>query len=197
MTFLYGTNMELLYSMPATGATQAASTQTLLTGNAANNPAFQLPALQNIWSPGNMIGKGLMFMASGAYSSATNSVATYLQFDGTANTNAAGSITLATSGLVAAPASSTGVWQAQCWLTCTGSGTASFWYGTGDIMIGVGSNETSACNTFMWGQPSILNGSPITITIPNTVPLFVELWQKWTTTVAVNVCSQFLVFGLN
>ena len=46
MTFLYGTNMELLYSMPAIGPTITTTTaHTMMTGNSATNPPFLLPAL--------------------------------------------------------------------------------------------------------------------------------------------------------
>ena len=57
---------EVLYQMPAVGATIVSTTASVVTGNAAGNPAYQLPALASIWSPDKLPGKGILIQASGA-----------------------------------------------------------------------------------------------------------------------------------
>lgn len=201
MTFLYGTNMELLYSMPVVGATQSASARTLISGNSSTNPPFQLPALTNIWSPGSLQGKGLMVVASGGYDVGGNSVSTTLAFDVAAGTGAATSVTPATMGLCTLPTSTSGAWEAQVWLNCVGTGTVSTWYANGTFTVGPGSAETGSAAatalTFMWGQPAIVAGVPTGISIPVAQAYYVDLYSSFTANPTAMVCTQFMVFGLN
>src|SRR5580658_5882800 len=75
MSFVYGTNVELLYSLPAIAVTVASATANLLvSGSVTTGPApCQLPNLQNIWPVSQMPGKALMIMAAGGYDLATGS----------------------------------------------------------------------------------------------------------------------------
>jgi hypothetical protein len=192
MTFLYGTNMELLYSMPAVGATQSGSAITLL-NTAATCPPFQLPALQNIWSLSGMTGKGLMIVAAGGYDiAAANTLTTLkLSFDTVITTSLN---TMASSAAIVPPGTTTtGAWQAQVWITCTGiaSETASTWESIGDGIIG-----PSTGAAFMWNS-AVVAGIPTPVTLATQTPFYTDLYAQWQVNPTAMVCTQFMVFGLN
>jgi hypothetical protein len=190
LTFLYGTNMELLYSMPAVGATQTGSAATVI-NTAATCPPFQLPALQNIWSLGGMSGKGLMIVAAGGYDVGANTLTTLkLSFDTVVSTSLN---TMGTSGAVALASTTTGAWQAQIWMTCTGiaSETASTWESIGDGIIG-----PSTGTAFMWNS-AVVAGVPTPVTLPTQTAFYTDLYTQWQVNPTAVVCSQFMVFGLN
>jgi hypothetical protein len=197
MTFLYGTNLELIYSMPVIGSTITTTTaHTMMTGNSGTNPPFQLPALGNIWSPSNMIGKGLMIVMGGGYDIASSTPTTMLlTLDGTVATVG---ITVAATGSVAFASSTTGLWQAQVWMTCVGTGTASTWYTTGELTCGPGNAETGAATalTYMFGN-SVTAGIPQAVSLSNTTPYYPELYTTWATAPTAHVLSQFMVYGLD
>lgn len=196
MSFIYGTNMELLYSLPAIGATQSSSVATVL-NTAATAPPYQLPALQNIWSPSAMVGKGILFVATGGYSTATNTLTTLrLSLDSAVGTTATNTIA-ATGALAAAgAAASTGAWEGQCWMTCVGitANTSSTWYAQGQLQFATSNTTTAA--SFSWGN-TITNGIPQAITIPIQTSFYADLVSQWQISPGAMVCSQFMVWGLN
>jgi hypothetical protein len=198
MTFLYGTNMELLYSLPAIGVTQSSSVATVL-NTAATSPPFQLPALQNIWSLSALAGKGLMIVAAGGYDDASANTLTTLRLslDSAAGTTATNIV--AEAGFSNFTGAATWAWETQTWLTCTGAiaSTASTWYSNGTFTIGPGNNPTGTAQTIMWGQPAIAAGIPTAMTIPTQTAFFVDLVGQWQVSPTAMVCTQFLVFGLN
>lgn len=196
MTFLYGTNVELLYSLPAIGATQASSVATVL-NTAATAPPFQLPALQNIWSPSQMIGKGLMFVAAGGYSTATNTLTTLrLSLDAPAVSTTPTNTIAATGALAGVPTGSAGAWEGQFWMTCVGitANTSSTWYAQGQVQF-VGSS-TGTASSYAWGN-TVTNGIPQAITLPLQTSYFVDLVAQWQISPGAMVCSQFMIFGLD
>lgn len=189
--------MELLYSLPAIGATQTSSVATCL-NTAATAPPFQLPALQNIWSPSQITGKGIMIIAAGGYDIPANTLSTFrLSLDTSSGVTAVN--TVATLGAYSIATQTVGAWQAELFMTCTGvtSETASTWYSMGQLTIGPGSSPTGTASTLLWGQPSIAAGVPTAVTIPTNAAYYVNLVSQWQTTPTAMVCSQFLVFGLN
>lgn len=195
--------MELLYSLPAI-VTSTSTALTCISANSATDPGYQLPALQNIWTPSQMVGKGFMMIAAGGYNigSTTESIAFQFQFDGTIATNGTGSITLATTGLNTVPTSTTGLWQAQCWLNCTLCGTTqATWYVNGDWVAGPGNNESGAsasCATYMWGNQTVATGTPSGTTVATNVSYFPELWAKSLGTSGSTITTtQLMIFGLN
>jgi hypothetical protein len=198
MTFLYGTNMELLYSLPAVGPTQTSSVATCL-NTAASAAPFQLPALQNIWSLSQIAGKGLMVVAAGGYDDASANTLTTLRLSldtasGTTSTNI-----MAEAGFSNFTGAATWAWEAQVWLTCTGAiaGTASTWYANGQLTIGPGNNPTGTALTLMWGQPAIAAGIPTAVTLPTQVAYFTNIVSQFQASPTAMVCTQFMVFGLN
>ena len=202
MTFLYGTNMELLYSAPAIAFTNSTTTITCISTAASLLP-YQLPSLQNIWSASQMPGKAFMFLYSGGYDvAAANAMALQLQFDVAVATSAATSSVIAICGLCTVPTTTAGQWQAQAWATCVGaSGTTSTWYVTGDVIMGVGNNESGVASTvntatFMWSGPAVTTGVPATISIPTNQAFFPSLYSKFVGAATVTTTQQ-LIFGLD
>lgn len=195
MTFLYGTNLECLFSLPAIGATLAATANTCVSGTA---PVFQLPALGNIWTPSQLQGKGLMILAAGGYDLSTGAGTQNtmrLTFDVAAATTAATSVTVATTGAATWPNGTTGIWEAQIWMNCVSTGTVSTWYANGQLTA-AGTQATAPCTTFLWGN-SIAAGIPTAVTIPTTQPYYVDLYAQWASAPTAFVVSQYMIFGIN
>lgn len=206
MTFLYGTNMELLYNQAAISATFSTTVLTCI-NTAATILPYQLPALQNIWSSSNMVGKGLMFIAGGGYdcTAAAESLSIQLAFDSAVATPAASSVTVASIGLCTVPTTNVGQWQAQVWLNCvSASGTASTWYSNGDIVMGVGNNESGlvptsiATTAYMWSGLANTTGVPGAVTLSAVTSYFPDLYSKWLGAGGCTITTtQFMCFGLN
>jgi hypothetical protein len=192
--------MELLYSLPAIGATQAGSAITCL-NTAATAPPFQLPSLQNIWSPSSLTGKGLFIVAAGGYDiSAANTLTTLrLSFDaasGTTANNTAGA-TGALSGGPFGAAATSGAWELQCWLTCVGISTElnSNWYSQGQLQFS-GTASTGVATSYAFGN-TVTAGIPQTFAMSNATSYFVNLCAQWQASPVAMVCSQLMVFGLD
>lgn len=198
MTFLYGTNMECLYSMPAAGWTLAATGSKVINTAATSNP-FQLPALGNIWTPAQMQGRGLYIRANGGYDLATGTGTQntmLLCLDTTLATPAASSVTLATTGAATWPNGTTGAWDMSIWMSCVSTGsTISTWYTMGQLTA-TGTQQTGAATTFLIGN-SIAAGVPTAITVPTNQAAYVDLYANWASAPTAFVCSQFQIYGLN
>jgi hypothetical protein len=196
LTFVFGTNTELLYSMPVIGSS-ITSVSTVVTNTAATTGPFQMPALGNIWSIGNMVGKGLMILAGGGYDcAALNSNTFRLQTDTAIASSQATSGLICVTGAATAPLSTTGAWDLQVWMSCiaTNTTTATF-YVSGDLTYGP-SNSNSASIYYNIGNP-VTAGIPTGATLATNAAQYVELWTAWATAPTAFVCSQFMVFGLN
>lgn len=196
--------MELLYSQPAISFTNATTTITCI-NTAATFVAYQLPPLQNIWTPSQMVGKGLMIMFGGGYNDVAGAAsnALKLQFDVTVGSSLATSTVLAATGLCTVPTTNLGQWNAQIWLNCvSASGTVSTWYSNGEITYGIGNTEsgnqpgTAVTFNYMWCGTAITTGVPAAITIPTNVAFSPSLYSTWSA--ASTMCTtQMMVFGLN
>lgn len=206
MTFLYGTNMEMLYSLPAISSTTSTTAATII-NTAATVVPYQLPAFQNIWSPSNMVGKALMFCFAGGYNvnATAESVKLQLLFDVTFPTSAASSIVIAAHGLSTVPTTPAGQWQAQCWMSCvSASGTSATWYVNGEAMWGVGNTEagqtpgSAATTNLMWSGPAVTTGVPAVVTTSVVTPYSPDLWANCLGTSGYTITTtQMMVFGLN
>jgi hypothetical protein len=189
--------MELLYSMPAIGPTITTTTaHTMMTGNSATNPPFLLPALSSIWSPSSLVGKGLMILASGGYDIASSTPTTMLLSMDTTSTTPG--VTVGATGSAAWAASTTGAWEIQVWLTCVSTGTVSTWYSGGQLTCGPGNAETAAATalTYMFSN-AITAGIPQPVTLTTNQAYFPEIYTTWATAPTAQVCSQFMIFGLD
>lgn len=196
--------MELLYSLPAIAATISTTVFTCINTAATINP-YQMPSLQNIWTPSQMVGKSFMFCFAGGYNDTAAGETLALQFDLdiALATTAASSATVASTGLCTVPTSATGLWEAQVWMSCVScTGTISTWYSNGQLTVGPGNTEsgaaTATATTYMWGCPSVALGVPTAVTVPTNSPLFPGLYSKWLGNGGCTiVTTQQLVFGLN
>jgi hypothetical protein len=185
-----------LYSMPAVGATKTTTTQSLVSGNAAGNPAFQMPELGALWPVSQMAGKVLQILAGGTYDAGAVTNTMVLAYDSTQ-----GSIgtTIASTGAATVVSTATGEWQMELTMTCTGaaSATNSNWMTTGTISYGVGNNAAaSAASVFMLGGANSA-GVPTALSLPNYANNYWELWSTFGTAPTAFVCSQFMVLALN
>jgi hypothetical protein len=195
VTFVFGTNAELIYSMPATGPDITGTAKSLITGNTATNPPYQLPPFQNIWSPAVLAGRSIMIASSGGYDIGASTQNTLiLTLDGTAGTS--GLYTIASTGAATWPATTTGSWESQVWMSCVSTGTASTWYTGGQLTVGPGNAPTATASTYMWGG-AVTAGIPQPLTVPTNTALFPEMYCTWAAAPTAFVCTQFMIFGLN
>ena len=71
MSFLTGTQTELLYAMPASGSAVTAAVITVMSGSTAANPAYALPANFFSSQTGTTPGKSLLLKGGGSWATAT------------------------------------------------------------------------------------------------------------------------------
>jgi hypothetical protein len=194
MSFLTGTQMECLYSMPANATAVTAAAQTQLTGTpVASNPSYQLPAYFFPNGQGGP-GKSLIIKAGGFFTIGTTAVTDVIQlaFDSSINTFG---IAVAKTGAFTTTASVTnGAWFMDLNITCQQVGTTTNLISTGTLDWGTGNNAATAANVgYMVGSPNAA------VVINNATPYFLEMWNTWnvTTGAPTITCNQFMVFGCN
>jgi hypothetical protein len=194
MTFVFGTNTELLYSMPATGASITATTKQIISGTSATNPPFQAPALQNIWSVAQMPGKALHFSASGGFDISANTNTMWLYAD---SAFSSATTALAQTGAATWAASAVGFWQLIMDMTCVSCGNSvSTWYTGGNITVGPGSAPTAFGSTITFAN-AVNAGVPQTISLNPATPYYFELYTQWGGAPTAFVCTQFEIYGQN
>lgn len=210
MSFYTGTQCELLYAMPGSGAAATGTTATtqLLTLNATTSPGlpYQLPANFFTQQSGTGIGKSLLIKGGGYWSTGATSVTCTLTF---ALDSAAGTYTtlLASTGAFTTAISITsGAWDFELLVTCSalGTGAHTILNTVGHVNIGTGSNAAVATFSSSGGQSNpcgtLMLGAPQTgVTITNTSAYFVDAFASWSTTTnsPTITMSNLLIFGLN
>lgn len=195
MSYYSGTVADTLFSMPAPGATKTTTTQSLVSGNSATSPAFLMPALGTIWPVSALQGKVLQVLMGGTYDAGAVTSTLALAVDATQGTLGT---TIAGTGAVTVISSTTGAWNAQILLTCTGTVavTSSAWEVIGTVSYGGGNNAgTSTSDAMIGGANSA--GVPTAVTLSNTASNFWEVWSTWGTAPTAFVMSQFVVMALN
>jgi hypothetical protein len=203
MTFAYGTQAELLYSMPAPGAAISApgAASVILSGNTAVNPPFLMPALGSLWSPSQIPGKALGIRARGGLGSAATP-GTFNIGIGLNTTQATKppAIVLASSGTITPTASQTlNMFELDFEVTFTaagdiaGAGALVSAQAGGEFTFGHDNSAPAGDNGFMLGTLA-----PIT-TIRYDIQYWIEAYATFSTGVASDTLqlTQFLVFGLN
>jgi hypothetical protein len=199
VTFLTGTNTELLYVMPAAGAALAnSSAQAIISGNTSTNPPYQLLALNNLFgSPSyGFSGRALRVVARGIVATTGTPTLTIVCGLNTTQGTATPAITLAATGaFTTASGIANGVWELEFGIDINSLGiTTSSLDALGSFRLGVGNNATTtAAVVYMVGS-----AAAITTVNPQTA-YWVELAAKWGTASASNTitCFQFEIFGLN
>lgn len=196
MSFLSGTQMEVLYAMPAPGAALANSTtNTAISGNSSTNPPYQMPNWNTIWgSASYMPGRLLRFCARGTVGTTgtpTLKVGVYL--DTTQNTQ--GTILAGTGAFTTASSLTSAVWELEFDVEITSVGTGSNMTITsaGVFTIGNSANAATAAGV------AYMVGAPAVTSFADNVSYFPEVWALWGTASASNTitCTQFMVCGLN
>lgn len=207
MSFLTGTNVEVIYSMPASGASSAppGANSVILSGNTTTNPACLLPPLNSIWSMGAIAGKALRVTARGIFGTPASAPGTWVIGCGLNTTQATkpATIVLAASGAFT-PASpilsiTNGEWEMEFDIVVQTAGTnagatpnANLITG-GILSLGAGNNAaTTGIDAFMIGSASAISVNP-------TINYYLEVYATFSTGPASTQiqCDQLIVAGLN
>lgn len=208
MTALYS-NKELLYCMPASGATATApgAVSVVLTGNTTTNPAFKMPSARALWGMSEIPGRALRISMRGTFGTPAASPGTWLIGVGLNTTQATKptTIVLASSGAftLASPnlslGATAGMWELEVDVTFQTAGSAagaapvSNVFCHGNLALAPGNNAATASGI------SLMVGSGSAIVIDPTVEYWVEGYATFSTGPAsTNIaCNQFLVSAQN
>lgn len=195
MSYLYGTNVELLYNLKAAVTTNTYTTAAPITAHTvtAVQPIARVPA--SFWGD-DAVHKGLWVHAEGTNTNA----ATAATFIGQACLNTTAGTLLAAHAftywpILAPTASTVCPWALDIRYTCTLGGPLATWQYNFVYMEGVvASGVMSTANRKVLGQ-----GVLTSATTGTTADLFVELFGTWSASSASNstVVQQFQVYGLN
>jgi hypothetical protein len=208
VTSLYS-NKELLYSMPASGATSTApgAASVVLTGNTTTNPAFKMPSPRALWGMSEIPGRVLRISMRGTFGTPAATPGTWLIGLGlnTVQATKPTGIVLAASGAFtpAAPnlslAATAGMWELEVDVTFQTAGSAagaapnSNVFCHGNLAVAPGNNAAVASGL------SLMVGSGSAISIDPTVEYWVEGYATFSTGPASTsiACNQFLVSAQN
>lgn len=196
MSFLTGTQTELLYAMPASAAAVTAAANTVMTApNTTTFPAYQLPA--GFFGPNGGIGRTLLIRAGGWFTTSSTAMTQTIScsLDAAAGTQS-GQVLGKTGAFTPTASVTNGAWQLDLWVTCTaiGVGTSATLNTVGNLMWGTANNAaTAAPQSFMIGAPQTA------VTFNSTSAYYVEAFANWslTTGAPTITCTNFLIFGCN
>jgi hypothetical protein len=193
----FNSNVELIYSMPAVGATKTTTALQVVSGTGAGGttaPAFQM-ALAQLWPVSQLIGKSLRFEAAGTYDAGavTNLMGLYAD-----TAQAAQSVQLGSTGAVTIPSNTVGAWRMSVEAECVGvSNAASNWVVEGAIKYGIANNAaTAAVAEYMMGGANTL-GVPGFAVLNPVQQYYWELWSTFGTAPTAFVCSKFKIYAEN
>src|SRR6266487_406476 len=126
MSFLYGTQVECLYSMPASGAAVTAAAATVMSGTTAANPPYLLPGGFFNYSSGATPGKALLIKGGGSWATPTAARTTNFQigFNTTAGTGTPAIVLGKTGTLTTVVTSATAAFDFEILVTATVLGAA-------------------------------------------------------------------------
>lgn len=203
MTFLTGTNAEVLYCMPAAGTALAnSSAAAIISGNTSTNPPYQLPPIWNLFGgPSYAPGRAFRIVARGTFgTTGTPTLTVKCGLNQTTQATAPPTIILAATGAITAPSSITnGIWELEFGIDINTLGEAANTQSMsldalGSFRIGAGNNAATVAGVvYMVGS-----AAAITSVVPQ-LPYFVEISALWGTANASNTiqCLQFEILGLN
>jgi hypothetical protein len=191
-----GTQVELLYSLPAPITKNTFSTQAAITGVLGTNTVCAIPSGWLLNETPNPVGRGLrLFVAGTIANTAAATFATAFGIDTSAGSIAnSANIYAATAPL----ASNTSDWECEIILTCTAFATSTCtWQYNGSwsqsIASAPGTGTLVSTNT----ATMMFQGSAAGVT--TTAPLYLELFGTWTASSASNTTTvqQMHLWGLN
>ena len=193
MSFLTGTQCELLYAMPANGpAVTAASITRLSAGSSATNPPYFLPAY--FFPDTYGVGKSLMIRGAGFFTIGTTAVTDIITvaLDTTAGT--AGTTIAATGAFTTTASVTNGAFKFDIDITCTDVGTSAVLNATGLLHWGTSNNAATTANTgYMIGAPNA------GVAFSNATGYFIEVFNTWSATTGAPTITMtnFTIWGLN
>jgi hypothetical protein len=206
MSFITGTQCELLYAMPASGAAVTAAAATVMSGTTAANPPYALPLGFFNQQSGGGAGKSLLIKGGGWWSTATAARTTNFQV-GLNSTAGTGTIALpfGKTGTLTSVVTTNAIFGFEVLVTATSPGfgsTASALNAEGWVEYGVGNNAaTGTFGTYSSNNASrFLIGTPQTPIAPvPTTQYYVECSNTWdaVTNAPTITLTNFLIFGLN
>jgi hypothetical protein len=202
MTFQTGTNAEVLYCMPGTGAPLAnSSAQAILSGNTSTNPPYQLPPIQTLFGgPSYAVGRALRVVARGfVATTGTPTLKVVCGLNTTQGTVSPAIVLAGTGSFTTASGIANGLWELEFGIDINSLGDTAATQAMsldalGKFTIGVGNNAaTTAAVSYMAGS-----AAAITTVLPQT-SYWIEISALWGTASASNTitCAQFEVLGLN
>jgi hypothetical protein len=211
VSFYTGTQCELLYAMPGSGAAATGTTATAqnLALNSTTSPGvnFALPANFFNFMSGTSLGKSLLIKGGGWFSTTSTSMTCTLTFalDATAGTYVSAGLIGATGAFTPAVSVSNGAWDFELLLTATLLGTGAHVALNGVGHVNWGSANDAAVATFSSAGVSgaantLMICSPQTATlITASVPYFLDVFASWSTTTGgpTITMTNLLIFGLN
>ena len=197
MSFVTGTQAELLYSMPSSGTaltgTVTTGTAALIGGgNAATLPAYQLPAY--FFGDTYGVGKSILIQGGGTFATGgvTQSGKLALYLDTTIGTP--GTLLVSTGAFDPAQSVAQGTFMFEVLITCTAVGTSATLNAVGRLFWG-----NSASNAGTVAGVVYLMGTAGAVSFSNATAYYIEPYFSWgqTTTTQTITLTNYLVWGLN
>jgi hypothetical protein len=201
VSFVTGTQCELLYALPASATAVTAASATVLSASSTTNPAFQLPAY--FFSNTYGVGKSLLLKGGGWFTVGSTAVTDIFQvgLDTTAGTLAT---VIAKTGTFTTVASVTdGAFDFEVMLTATAIGSSGTLNAVGHMHWGPANNAAaptqSAYSSTLSGQPMMIGTPQTAVSFNNSTAYFLELFNTWSVTTGAPTITltNFFVFGLN
>ena len=211
MSFYTGTQVELLYAMPGSGAAATGTTATAqnLALNSTTSPGlgFALPAGFFNMMSGTTLGKSLLIKGGGWFTTTSTSMTATLTFafDATAGTYVSSGLLGATGAFTPTVSITNGAWDFEMLATATllGTGAHVQLNAVGHVNWGPANNAaaatfssagvSNAANTLMIGAPQ--TGTLLTA----STPYFLDVFASWSTTTGspTITMTNLMIFGLN
>lgn len=194
MSFVTGTQAELLYTLPSAVTKNTYTTIAAITGTSGTNPICSIPAGWLINGGVNPIGRALYLKVFGTIANtAAATFAMNLNVNSTINTS---TNNIAVNTAFTPTASVTAGWMLEAWFTCTAFATSSFTFQcNGDVTY-----MTVASGGAVSTAPpqQVFNGTFATSMDPR-VQQYVELFGTWSASSASNTTTvqQMFLWGLN
>jgi hypothetical protein len=192
MSFLTGTQAELLYTLPATLTKNTYTTEAAFTGVAGTNTVCSIPGGWLLNDSPNPIGRSLHYLAMGTIGqTASATFAVNLGLDTTAGTKA-NSIAVMTATIP--PVAAGAPFCLDVWYTCTAFATTTFtWQVTGNWRMESSNGGAAGSGALCTGFSGSLTG------LVPTTQYFIELFGTWSASSSSNTTTlqQVFLWGLN
>jgi hypothetical protein len=204
MTFFSGTVAEVIYNMPAPGATKSSfTTAAVISGNTATNPPFQIPT--PLWQPSYGAARLFKVVARGTWSqTATPTFNFEVSIDATQGS--AGTSLGKTGSIVTPGATANGTFSLDLDVTVSTVGFSSTsiytCFSSGTLFLGA-ANDAATVNGLTYGIGSLQAGTtpptPSSYTFNPYAVQYLELFAGTSASATANsvTCTQFTVYGCN